>query len=63
VAGLRVRYYDTAKVSQSAGAHIDMNPDFAAKTTPKTLKNRVAEIGKALELVKQKKSGSVHVTW
>jgi hypothetical protein len=71
VAGLRVRYYDTTQISgkrgmsvqQSAGAHIDINPDFAAKTTPKTLKNRVAEIGKALDLAKQKKSGLVPVTW
>jgi hypothetical protein len=71
VAGLRVRYYDSPQttrvqggsVTQSAGAHVDINPDFAAKTTPKNLKNRVAEIGKVLDLVTQKKSGSVAVTW
>ena len=66
VAGLRVRYYDKTQtiqgVQQSAGAHIDVNPDFGAKTTPKTLNNRVAEIGKALELVTQKKSGLVPMT-
>lgn len=71
VPGLRVRYYNTMQSTQdkgvtvqmAAGGHVDLNPDFAAKTTPKTLKNRVAEIGKALELVAAKKSGDVAVTW
>jgi hypothetical protein len=33
---------------------IDAGPDFAGKTTPRTLRNRVAEVGKAFDLVKAK---------
>jgi hypothetical protein len=66
VANLRLRYNEKPQtvqgVQQSAGAHVDLNPDFGARTTPKTLKNRVAEIGKALDLVMHKKSGSVPMT-
>ena len=38
---------------------IDVNPDYARKTTPRTLKLRVAEMGQALELVSRKVEGTV----
>ena len=41
---------------------IDAGPDFAGKTTPRTLKNRVAEVGKALEFVKAKTPGTIPLT-
>ena len=50
-------------VQRAAGAHVQLNPDFAAKTTPKTLQKRVEEVGKALELVSAQQSGDVAVTW
>jgi hypothetical protein len=71
VPGLRVIWRDKAEttmengvpMTRAGGAHVDVNPDFAAKTTPKTLKNRVSEVGQALELVKQKKSGVIPAVW
>ncbi len=41
---------------------IDAGPDFASKTTPRTLRNRVAEVGKALDLVKTQSQGTVPMT-
>lgn len=41
---------------------IDAGPDFAGKTTPRTLRNRVAEMGKALDLVKAGTPGMVPLT-
>ena len=71
VPGIRVTYYKTMQstqengvtVQRAAGAHVQLNPDFAAKTSPRTLQKRVEEVGKALELVSAQKSGDVAVTW
>jgi hypothetical protein len=71
VPGIRVTYYKTMQstqengvtVQRAAGAHVHVNPDFAAKTTPTNLQKRVDEVGKALELVGAQTSGDVAVTW
>jgi hypothetical protein len=55
ISGLKVRKEDNH-------IFIDASPDFARKTTPRTLRNRVAEVGKALELVKAKTAGVVPLT-
>jgi hypothetical protein len=44
---------------QGGGMFIDINPDSAKKTTPATLKNRVAEMGHALALVGKKQEGVI----
>lgn len=69
--GLRVTWVDSARTasrdgvaySTARGGHVEVSSQFAAKTTPKTLMNRVAEIGKALELVAARQSGVVPATW
>jgi hypothetical protein len=38
---------------------IDVSPDYAKKTTPRTLKDRVAEMGQALDLVAKKTEGVI----
>ena len=50
------------RVRKNNGFLVDVGPDFAKKTSPKTLKNRVAEIGKALDLVKAAKEGVIPLT-
>jgi hypothetical protein len=55
VPGLRVR-------KAGGGFMIDINPTFAAKTTPQTLKNRIAEVEKALKLVAGNAVGVVPMT-
>jgi len=51
------------KVQKKGNAiFIVAGPDFVRKTTPRTLRNRVAEVGKALELVKAKSEGTVPIT-
>lgn len=44
---------------QGAGMVIDVSPDYAKKTTPRTLKDRVAEMGQALDLVAKKTEGVI----
>ena len=53
VPGLRVR------LSDSKHFMIDVGPDFAKKTTPKTLKKRIDELGKAVKLIEQGLQGVV----
>jgi hypothetical protein len=55
LSGLKVR-------KKGSDMFIDAGPDFAGKTTPRTLKNRVAETGKALDLVAAKAEGTVPMT-
>jgi hypothetical protein len=50
--GLRVRKRDK-------GLFIDVGPDYSRKTTPRTLKNRVAEMGQALQVVARKAEGVI----
>ena len=38
---------------------IDIKPEWGTKTTPSNLKDRIAEMGRALDLVRAKKAGSV----
>jgi hypothetical protein len=56
LSGLRVRWNDPTH------GFIDVGPNFARQTTPRTLKNRVAELGKALDLIGQKKQGVIPLT-
>jgi hypothetical protein len=49
--------------STARGGHVEISSQFAAKTTPKTLLKRVAEIGKALELVAARQSGVIPAEW
>jgi hypothetical protein len=55
LSGLKVR-------KKGQDMFIDAGPDFAGKTTPRTLKNRVAEVDKALQLVKAGTPGTVPLT-
>jgi hypothetical protein len=52
--GLKVRKHGT-------GMMIDVSPDYATKTTPRTLRNRVAEMRQALDLVAKKAEGVIPV--
>jgi hypothetical protein len=55
LSGLKVR-------KKGDGMFIDAGPDFSRKTTPRTLRNRVAEVGKALGLIQAKSQGTVPMT-
>jgi len=52
---LRVRKKDN-------GMMIEAGSGFATNTTPRTLRNRVAEVGKALDLITAKSEGTVPMT-
>jgi hypothetical protein len=56
VSGLRVRKRDSTHI------FIDAGLDFVKNTTPRTLKNRVAEVGRALDLVKAQSAGVIPLT-
>ncbi|HEX2887322.1 hypothetical protein [Vineibacter terrae] len=51
--GLTVRKADKSMMM------IDVKPEWGSKTTPRNLKDRVAEMGRALELVKKQQAGSI----
>jgi hypothetical protein len=53
VPGLKVRLGDNKSV------WLDVGSAYLTKTTPKTLKTRVAEMGQALDLVRKKKQGVI----
>ncbi len=51
--GLTVRKADKSMMM------IDVKPEWGSKTAPRNLKDRVAEMGRALELVKKQQAGSI----